>query len=50
MTDVVSEHNEPVLVKEQSQVLHLERELTYFLEREKNNFFRKKSPSGKSQN
>lgn len=49
MSNVVTEYNESVLVKEKSQKLHLERELKYFLEREKSNFFRKKFPSGKSQ-
>lgn len=45
----VTESNGLVLVKEKPQILHLERELNYFLEREKNNFFREKPPLGKSQ-
>lgn len=49
LSNVVAEYNEPVLVREKSQILHLERELKYFLERERNNFFRKKFPAGKSQ-
>lgn len=49
VNDVVTEHNDLVLVNEKSQTLHLERELKDFLGRKKNNFFREQLPSGKSQ-
>lgn len=36
VSDVVTEHNDPVLVKEKSRILHLERHFKYFLRRMKN--------------